>query len=160
MAGAKRAAGGGRKPKPIERKKLTGNPGKRALNKGAPSYQKVVAIDPPEWITGLAAQMWERVVPQLCGQSVLEATDVHNVEVFCLAYARMREAELHIAENGLTVLSAQGALTKNPACTVFNEAVRQMAAYGAMLGLDPSSRSRIMGGNKGGNENPFSELLG
>ena len=160
MAGPKRGPGAGRKPKPIARRVLTGNPGRRTINKAAPSYRKLVAVAVPPWLGDEAAQMWDCLVPQLCSQGVLESTDLHNVEIFCLAYARMREAERHIQAHGLTVLSAQGGITKNPACTIFNEATRQLATFGALLGLDPSSRSRIMGGRKGGQENPFTQLLG
>ena len=160
MAGPKRGPGAGRKPKPIARRIQTGNPGRRTINKAAPSYRKLVAVAVPPWLGDEAAQMWECLVPQLCSQGVLESTDLHNVEIFCLAYARMREAERHIQAHGLTVLSAQGGITKNPACTIFNEATRQLATFGALLGLDPSSRSRIMGGRKGGQENPFTQLLG
>ena len=160
MAGPKRGPGAGRKPKPIARRIQAGNPGRRRLNTAAPSYRKLVAVAVPGWLSGEAAQMWDSLVPQLCSQGVLESTDLHNVEIFCLAYARMREAERHIQSHGLTVLSALGGLAKNPACTIFNEACRQIATFGALLGLDPSSRSRIMGAGKSGQENPFTQLLG
>jgi phage terminase small subunit len=60
--------GRGRKPKPTARKIAAGNPGKRALNKDEPDFGLVTNIEPPEWIAGEARDMWERVVPLLCGQ--------------------------------------------------------------------------------------------
>lgn len=150
----------GRKAKPTSRKVAAGNPGKRALNKSEPNFGEVTNIDPPEWIDGLAREMWERVVPLLCKQKVLQMSDLHNVEVFCLAYANFRNAAVDMARNGLVVAGAQGGPVKNPAATVFNEASRQLATFGAMLGLDPSSRTRLLGGGKKGKEdNPFSALL-
>lgn len=159
MGGTKRAPGGGRKPKPIERKKAAGNPGKRGLNKAAPTYGKLVDVDAPAWLSDDARLMWISVVPLLCGQRVLEPTDLHNVEAFCSAYARWREAERHVAEHGITVSGPMGGLVKNPAVTVINEALRQMATFGSLLGLDPSSRSRVMGGRPTREDNPFSQLL-
>lgn len=160
MKGAKRAPGGGRKAKPVERKVAAGNPGKRALNKSAPEFGKLVAIDRPEWLTGDAGGMWDTVVPLLCSQRVLEPTDLHNVEAFCAAYGRWRTAEREVAKEGITVTGPMGGTQKNPAVTVINEALRQMAMFGSLLGLDPSSRQRLMGAGRGKGANPFADLLG
>lgn len=160
MKGARRAPGGGRKPKPTERKVAAGNPGKRALNKAAPEFGKLAAVDKPEWLVEEAGAMWNTVVPLLCKQKVLEPTDLHNAEAFCAAYGRWRLAEREVAQHGITVPSPMGGLVKNPAVTVINEALRQMAMFGSLLGLDPSSRSRLMGGARKGGDNPFADLLG
>jgi P27 family predicted phage terminase small subunit len=160
MGGTKRAPGGGRKAKPIERKQAAGNPGKRALNKAAPSYGKLVNVDAPAWLGDDARGMWETVVPLLCSQRVLEPTDLHNVEAFCSAYARWRDAEREVSEYGVTIVGPMGGRVKNPAVTVINEALRQLAMFGSLLGLDPSSRSRVMGGRPSKTDNPFSRLLG
>ena len=74
------------------------------------------------------------------GWQVLEPTDLHNVEAFCAAYGRWRIAEREVAQNGITVPSPMGGLVKNPAVTVINEALRQMAMFGALLGLDQAGR--------------------
>lgn len=159
MKGAKRAPGGGRKRKPTAVKALAGNPGKRALNKAEPDFGRLADVDCPIWLEGEAAAMWKTVVPHLCAQGVLAPTDLHNVEAFCSAYGRWRQAEAEVKAVGLTVTSAMGSPMKNPAVTVINEALRQLAMFGALLGLDPSSRSRLMGGKKIGDANPFAALL-
>ncbi len=147
MAGV--AGRSGRKPKPVERKIAAGNPGKRALNKAAPKFDAVTNIDPPEWLgEGPARDLWQHLAPLLCAQQVLQATDIQNLEFYCAAYGRFREAERHIAEHGITVDGAQGGMVKNPAATIINEATRQMATFGALLGLDPSSRQRLLGPKK------------
>ena len=149
----------GRKPKPTQRKIAAGNPGKRALNKEEPDFGGVTNVDPPEWIIGHARDMWERVVPLLCTQKVLQMTDLHNVEIFCNAYGNWRSAQEDVARNGIVVAGSQGGPVKNPALTAINEAARQMATFGAMLGLDPSSRVRLTGGGNKKPENPFGALL-
>lgn len=158
MAGA--AGRSGRKPKPTARKLAAGNPGKRVLNDSEPDFGLVTNIDPPEWITGAGRDMWMRIMPPLCREKVLQETDIHNVEVFCMAYNNWRLASVDVANNGIVVSGATGGPVKNPALTALNESAKQMASFGALLGLDPSSRSRIMGGKKNQSGNPFGKLIG
>ncbi|MNL32196.1 Phage terminase, small subunit [compost metagenome] len=150
----------GRRPKPVDKKLAAGNPGKRKLNTNQPDFALVRTVDCPEWMGEFGRALWDTVVPQLCGQRLILATDVQNLEVYCAAYNQFREAEQHIAKNGLVVDGAQGGAVKNPALTAKNEAVKQMATYGAMLGLDPSSRQRLIGPKKPNEKNPFAALLG
>jgi len=149
----------GRKAKPTQRKIAAGNPGKRALNTQEPDFGKVLAIDPPEWITGCGRDMWLRVVPLLCRQQVLQQTDLHNVEIFCMAYSTWRLSAIDVANNGVVVAGATGGPIKNPALSAQNEATRQMATFGGMLGLDPGSRSRLMGAGGEKEDNPFGRLI-
>jgi len=102
--------------------------------------------------------MWRMVAKELCAQAVLCATDLHNLEMFCIAYANSRDAQDHIQQNGIVMTGSMGGPVKNPALTVLNEAMRQMASFGGMLGLDPSSRQRLIGGNKKQSDNPFKNL--
>ncbi|MCP4597785.1 phage terminase small subunit P27 family [Neptuniibacter sp.] len=141
----------GRKPKPNEQKLLSGS---KHANNQAIEFEKITNIDPPEWITGLAEEMWLRVCPVLCEHKILSGTDIHNLEVFCSAYGVFREADIEVAKEGLTVMGSQGGYVKNPALTAKNEAARQMATFGALLGLDPASRGRFINpdGSGGGNE--------
>lgn len=150
----------GRKPKPTARKALAGNPGKRALNKNEPDFGLVTNILAPDWLAGHARDLWEHLAPLLCKQHIVQATDIQNLEVYCAAYGQFRAAEDELARNGVVVTGAQGGPVKNPAATAKNEAVKQMATYGAMLGLDPSSRQRLLGPKKKGEGNPFAALLG
>jgi P27 family predicted phage terminase small subunit len=149
----------GRKAKPTAQKIAAGNPGKRALNKDEPDFGLVTNVDPPDWITGAGRDMWERVVPLLLRQKVLQITDLHNVEIFCTAYGTWRTAAADVAKNGPVVPGASGGPIKNPALTALNEASKQMASFGAMLGLDPASRQRLTGGGNKKPDNPFTALI-
>jgi P27 family predicted phage terminase small subunit len=159
MGGVATVAGRGRKPKPTARKRAAGNPGKRALNNEEPDFGLVTNVDAPEWITGPAHDMWSRVVPLLLGQQVLQMTDLHNVEAFCVAYGTWREAAENVKKHGTVVAGATGGPVKNPALTALNEAARQMVTFGSLLGLDPASRQRLMGGGKKKADNPFGALI-
>lgn len=159
MGGTATVAGRGRKPKPTAKKALAGNPGKRALNKAEPAFSTVTDIDPPEWLSDRAATMWKMLVPELLREHVIALTDLHNVEAFCTAYDNWRAAQAAVAQFGIVVESSQGSPMKNPALTAANEAMRQMVTFGSMLGLDPASRTRIIGGNKQKSTNEFAALL-
>ena len=97
-------------------------------------------------------------MPDLLANEVLTVPDLHNVEAFCMAYCRWREAEADITKVGITIETEKTTI-KNPSLTVVNEAKRQMVQFGSLLGLDPSSRQRLMGpkGDKGSG-NPFADL--
>lgn len=160
MSGIATVAGRGRKPKPTKLKEQNGNAGKRALNKNEPKFKQVTNIEPPKWLEPLAVEMWQRVVPQLCANDLLTVGDLHNVEAFCMAYARWREAQTLVNLHGLVITNPEtGSVIKNPAVTVVNEASKQMIQFGSLLGLDPSGRSRLTGSaQKETITNPFADL--
>jgi len=159
MGGTAKVAGRGRKPKPTAKKQLAGNPGKRAINNAEPQFSQVTNIDPPDWLSENASKMWQRVVPELLREQVLAITDLHNVEAFCIAYGNWRLAQDSIEQFGIVVQSAMGSPIKNPALTAANETMRQIVTFGSLLGLDPSSRSRLIGGKKTTTNNPFADLI-
>jgi P27 family predicted phage terminase small subunit len=156
-----RAPGGGRKPKPTALKAIQGNAGKRAKPKNEPTPEALTETpEPPEWMGDIAAGIWRRAAPWLAANKIMAATDLHNLEAFCMAYQRWREAQDHIDDHGLVVTGAQGGPMKNPACTVANESLRQVATFGALLGLDPSSRARLKPGGQAEKANVFELLRG
>ena len=161
MGGTSAVPGRGRKPKPQEIKRNTGNPGKRELNNNAPNFSDVCNVDVPTYLEDMthAAMMWRSVIPELLQNKVLKITDMHNVEMFCIAYHNLRSAQKEVASMGITIITDQGSIVKNPALTAVNEASKQMASFGAMLGLDPSSRGRLMGGPPEKKKNQFAEVL-
>ncbi|MAD75152.1 MAG: phage terminase small subunit P27 family [Rheinheimera sp.] len=158
MSGTQIVAGRGRKPKPTARKRAAGNPGKRKLNDQEPDFSIIHSVETPEWLSENARVMFKLVTDELCREQVLTATDLHNVEAFCTSYSNWRLAQSEIDQNGITVEGAMGGLIKNPAVTVANESLRQLVTFGSLLGLDPSSRSRLIGAAKKPAGNQFSEF--
>lgn len=151
----------GRPPKPTALKLIQGNPGKRALNKNAPAPDALSEVPPaPIWLDERAAAMWEHVAPWLVESRILTDTDLHNLEIFAVAYQRWREAQDDITANGIVVAGLKkGSVVKNPACTVANESLRQINTFGAALGLDPAARARLRPGDKP-KVNPFTAMRG
>jgi P27 family predicted phage terminase small subunit len=150
----------GRPAKPTALKLLQGNAGKRKLNKNEPSPDALVVVpEPPEWFGAIAVAAWQQVAPWLIEAKILTGTDLHNLEAFCMAYQRWREAQDDITKNGIIVMGAKQEI-KNPACTVANETLRQMATFGGALGLDPAARARLKPGGAEKPKNPFTALRG
>lgn len=151
----------GRKPKPSHLKAVQGNAGKRAINHDEPHVEALTEVPlPPEWLSPIGIQLWEKIAPWLVSSKILTDSDLANLEAYCAAYSRWRLAEEDIAKNGLVVASAMGGVVKNPACTVANESLKQVATFGSALGLDPASRSRLAVPGAKDADNPFKELLG
>ncbi|WP_291371173.1 MULTISPECIES: phage terminase small subunit P27 family [unclassified Acinetobacter] len=146
MGGVNAVAGAGRKPKV----KATGDT----------DFENVFDIDVPEYMEHMsnAVVMWKSIVPELLKRKILKVTDLHNIEMFCMAYHNLREAQHEVVLYGVTIQTETGRI-KNPALTAVNEASKQLASFGAMLGLDPASRNRLMGGGSKPKNNPFSEVL-
>ena len=91
----------GRKAKPTELKLIQGNPGKRAINTAEPKGELLQHIpECPDWVPGEGQEAWRKLAPWLTKNRILTATDLHNLEAFCAAYGRWREAELHYAKEG------------------------------------------------------------
>lgn len=150
--------GRGRKPKPTAQKKLAGNPGKRALPENELQFDPISAVDAPAHLDELATECWETYAPLLCGQSVLCITDLHNLEIFCCAYSGYRQAMAEAAGQ-ITVYQDNGTMKKNPALSAANEFANQMRSFGALLGLSPADRSKIMAPKPKEDDNPFGKLL-
>ncbi|MCW7549208.1 phage terminase small subunit P27 family [Photorhabdus sp. APURE] len=162
MAGT--AGRSGRRAKPTARKELAGNPGKRALNKDEPVFMPLKGVLPPDWFQenelNLAITMWELTVKELCGQGILCVTDLAVLERWCVAYEFWRRAVVNIARQGNTVTGATGGPIKNPELTAKKEQESEMSTTGSMLGLDPSSRQRLIGvAGKAKVENPFIRII-
>lgn len=161
MAGA--SGRSGRKPKPVAIKKLTNNPGKRKLNKYEPTFTPIKGVTPPEWFVEaelhLAIIMWELTAKELCAEGLLCITDLSILERWCVAYEFWRRAVINIARQGNTLIGATGGPVKNPELTAKKEQESEMNTTGALLGLDPSSRQRLIGlATKEKSNNPFSNL--
>ncbi|MEM8024871.1 phage terminase small subunit P27 family [Morganella morganii] len=154
----------GRRPKPTARKELAGNPGKRALNKDEPVFTPLTGVDPPDWFAEndlhLAVTMWEMTVKELCGQGIICLIDLAVLERWCVAYHFWRELVIAIARDGTRLKGATGGPIKNPDLTAKKEQESEMDRTGAMLGLDPGSRQRLIGlaGQKK-QDNPFMRLI-
>lgn len=126
----------GRKSKPTHLKVVAGTDRKARINEKEPDYAVPDSLNPPPELDNYAAEKWAELAPLLHDAGVLKVTDLDCLAAFCCAYSRWRRAEELVDSHGLVVPAANGSLQKNPAVTVINEALRQMAVFG-------SSRARF-----------------
>lgn len=135
----------GRKPKPSNLKLIEGNPGKRARNANEP---KPAPLAPrcPSWLIRAAKQEWHRVAPLLERMGLLTQVDMAALAGYCQAYARWRECEEAITEDGVTyeAVTKEGySIRARPEARLGQNYLAQVRLFCAEFGLTPSSRGRI-----------------
>ena len=151
MGTSVRAAGGGRKS-----------------NSTAKHKSGLTRIAPPEeLLSDTAIKIWKTQSKILIERGTFELEDAPLLLAYCNSFHLMIVAEKVITnlaktdkENmGLADLGGTGGLKKHPAIAVRNDCVSQLARLGSLLGLDPLSRIRMIGGgNDDDNENEFDEF--
>jgi len=148
---------GGRPPKPTKLKVIQGNPGKRPLNKDEPRYDPADLMQLPKGLPDIAVTVWEEYAPELMASKVLTIVDTHNFFAFCVNYAMWVKAVETLLEKGtpLTEFAAQGGNKKNPEISALTEFQKNWVQLGTLLGLDPSSRTRLSIPGTHGKDNPF-----
>ena len=129
----------GRRPKPTRLKVITGNPGKRPLNKNEPKPRPAV----PDCLTDAAKAEWERISQELLSLRLLTSIDRAALAAYCQAWGRWVEAEEALKKHGVVVRSPNGFPIQSPYLAIANKALDQMRAMLTEFGMSPSSRSRV-----------------
>lgn len=119
---------------------LEGLPGK---SRHTPVVEKGKVPRCPKWLTGLAREEWKRVAPALHAAGLLTGLDVSALEGYCVTYAKWREAEQRLAEEGLTILTPNGCLQAHPCQSASNQAQKLLLSWVKAFGLSPDSRGRM-----------------
>lgn len=146
----------GRKPKPTNVKKLEGNPGKREMNTSEPTPPSDLPTC-PVWLLPEAKREWRRLAKVMNQMGVLSKVDRAAFAAYCQSYARWKEANEHIAEEGSTFVTDKGYQQQTPWVGIANTAQSMMMKAASEFGLTPSSRSRIVAGG-GGSAEPEDEM--
>ena len=162
IKGAPRRKGAGRPPKPTALKLNSGNPGRRPLNLNEPQYSPLAYLGAPKSIrfSKYAVDKWDYIVRELVRENVITEMDIHNLEQMCYWLGVWHDAASEVKQDGLTVPGQRGGLVAHPAIGIAAKASSQVSAYGSLLGLDPSSRQRIIGTTKDKTEDKWAAVLG
>jgi P27 family predicted phage terminase small subunit len=140
----------GRRPKPLEMKIVTGNPGKRKLNRQEPKFSG--KPNAPSWMPKEAKVEWKRVVDLLDDLDMLKGTDQAALAAYAVSYARWVSAEKIVDAEGQTVqepiVNKAGEVVgtktrRHPATIVAKDERQSMQRACSSFGFDPSSRSRV-----------------
>jgi P27 family predicted phage terminase small subunit len=137
----------GRRPKPTRVKVLTGNPGKRPLNRDEPRPEPAIPGCPPE-LGPVARQEWDRLAGELGKLKLLTTLDRAALAAYCGAYALWAEATQAIQKYGTMVKSPSGYPMQSPYVAVANRQAEIMMRIASEFGFTPASRSRISTSSK------------
>lgn len=154
----------GRKPKPTHLKLVTGNPGKRAINKAEPKVPRA-RPSAPSHMSDKARETWGYVSGLLDRMGILTEIDAVALEMLCEAYAdylHAREALQAFGSRYYTTVNAQGGIMHraHPAVAEAADADRRIKAWLAEFGLTPSSRTRIGANGEEAPEDPAEKYFG
>jgi P27 family predicted phage terminase small subunit len=105
----------------------------------------------PAWLPKHGKTEWCRVLPQLVADRKIAAHELGTVESYCVAVARMREAEEAIQLHGTTFESDSGP-KRRPETTILKESIEAARRLAAELGLTPASRAKNSGGAPGSDD--------
>lgn len=132
----------GRRPIPTRLKYLTGNPGKRPMNKFEPRPEPAIPECPQE-LGSSAKQEWDRLVGELAQLNLLTNLDRAALAAYCGAYALWADATEQIQKYGAMIKSPSGYPVQSPYIAIANRQAEIMIRIASEFGFTPASRSRI-----------------
>jgi len=132
----------GRKPKPTEKKKLEGNPGKRKVNDKEPK-PNVVIPPPPDHLDGPALEEWHRITAELKTLRIITAIDRAVLVAYCQAWGDYVKACGEVEKEGEVLFSDKGNAYQNPWMGIKTSAMDRMLRISSEFGMTPSARSRL-----------------
>ena len=147
MSAAIRAVGGGRKKNDA------------LISVGDPTLTRVA---PPEQCRDeQAVSIWKVQSKIMISRGTLAMEDLPILLAYCNAWSLMIESQADMMK-GLYSETADGGEKVHPSVHINKIAVGQLKMLGSLLGLDPLSRSRVVGtgltGKGNGEENEFDDF--
>jgi len=152
----------GRKPLPTHLKLITGNPGRRPLNKHE-AKTRIVIPDPPEMLSdpknAEALKEWFRVTQLLAEVGLIAKLDRAIIAAYCVAWGRWIECEEEVRRSGMILRAPGGVPMYSPYFSAANRAMEQLRQFSEQIGLSGSARSRIKAAEPVGSEDPAETFL-
>ena len=145
--------------KPTHLKLITGNPGRRPLNKNEPKPKPGIPAVPAH-LSNEAKVEWGRIASQLNDIGLLTQVDRAALAAYCQAWADWVEAEEQLRRYGKVVKSPVKTVTRrsggaevtetsggfpmqSPFLSIRNRALEIMHKFLTEFGMTPAARSRI-----------------
>lgn len=135
------------KPKPTKLKLVTGNPGKRPINKNEPKAS-AAKPSPPSWLNTRAKSIFKLLVKRLDGMGYASASHTEALALAAWRLGQIRDCADTLNDGGgLTyeTINQRGATVKKPRpeVAIQGEAARHAQSLLAEFGLTPSSATRV-----------------
>ncbi len=131
----------GRPPKPTALKLVTGNPGKRAINRQEPDPDYLDDLAAPAHLPEHAKKFWNDLAPKLRKARLLTELDVSALEKLCIAEMNYWEVTDKI---GLEfVIHGEKSVYTNPLLNQQSMYLKQIMMLYREFGKTPAARVRI-----------------
>jgi P27 family predicted phage terminase small subunit len=134
------------KPKPTHLKLLTGNPGKRKLNKNEPCAASSLP-HPPSWLTARAKAIFRLLVKRIDGMGYASSSHTESLGLCAWRLDQVEQCEAVIRTEGMTYgTETMGGSTmwrSRPEVALQSEAARHAQSLLCEFGLTPSSASKV-----------------
>lgn len=131
----------GRKPTPTALKLVTGNPGKRAVNKKEPKPRGNL-YDPPEWLTETQRKGWEYAI-ESAPFGLLKRVDRSTLVAWVVAEDLHRQAAEKLNGGAMLIKTPNGMPVQSPYLSIINKQASLMIKAASEMGFTPASRSRV-----------------
>ena len=133
----------GRKPLPINKRKLEGNRGKRRLPV-EPEILPVAASGLPAWFPASAQAFYARYAPEIRRLAGAGESDEAAMQAMALAWGLAMDAA-RSASKRRTARDVNGQMRKNPALQIWRDNLQLWVNLAARFGLTPADRARMFG---------------
>jgi len=121
---------------------VSGNPGKRTINKREPKPKREIPSC-PAYLSDAGKVAWGRLGVLLDRMGVLTEADGMALERLCDCYAELLELRDVLKSKGRTYETDGGLIKANPAAAMFADADRRFKSYLMEFGLTPTARSKV-----------------
>lgn len=150
----------GRPPKPIQIRRIQGNPGRRPLPENEPQ-PPAGEVNAPSWLTARGKRAWREMQPVLEAMHLLTTADTQALSLLCDAYAEYIEARAVIKKLGPTYETVRvlawatneagdeepsvtsTMVRARPEVAIASDAWRRVSLMLQQFGMTPSSRSKV-----------------
>lgn len=132
-----------RTSKPTSLKIVTGNPGKRALNKQEPDPDYLNDLSAPSFLSEAGAEIWNEVAPVLRQSRLLTIVDVPILAMMCESLAEYRRATLYCKSTPLDHSEKTGGDVLSQWKIVQSMSLKQVMMIAREFGMTPAARTKI-----------------
>lgn len=134
-------------PAPTRLKVVRGDQEDR-INRQEPLPSDRADILPPEWLDGVALEVWRYYEKDLIDKACLTAWDVDTFAVFCKAVAVYRDCAQRMGDV-YTAQGAAGGVIKSPYHQIMRDCDQTIAKFSSRFGFTPGDRADLkVGGEK------------
>ena len=133
----------GRKPLPINKRRLEGNRSKRSLPV-EPEILPMAASGLPGWFPASAKAFYARYAPEIRRIAGAGESDEAAMQAMSLTWGLAMDAA-KAASRKRTTRDVNGQMRKNPSLQIWRDSLQLWINLAARFGLTPADRARMMG---------------